>query len=153
MTVFHPRRALARRTAMIEAGAALVLAIGGAAIDPVIWIFAVALGIGAAVMWKKSIGNEPLLEISSSGITAPAGAARWQEITGYGLARFGSSRRGKDCFWVETAPGGPEFKSLHGDQILAAKNQLRIPFADFDPADPDPLEIARAIRPDLEVRL
>ncbi|MGG7565626.1 hypothetical protein ACQ5SO_05625 [Rhodovulum sp. DZ06] len=150
MTEFHPKRLGARNTATFQGVAAAVLVAVAAVFHPFIYVFAAAMALGAVIALRRARDPRPLLRVTADGIWSRAGEARWDQVTGYGLAHFGSRRRGKTCFWVETAPGGPEFKDLHGDQMMADKHQLRIPADDFDTSNGDPLNAARAIRPDLE---
>lgn len=150
MTEFHPKRLQARNTAVVQAVAAFVLVLLGGAFHPVFLAFAAAMLLGAFLAWRRVRDPRPLLRVTEDGIWSRAGEARWDQVTAYGFARFGGRKRGKDCFWVETAEDGPEFKALHGDQMLAGKHQLRIPADDFDTTHGNPLAAARALRPDLE---
>lgn len=150
MPDFHGPRSHQKKTMQIEAAAALLGLGAGALFNPIFFVFAGLLAFGAGVMWWKMRDPKPLLSIGPEGISARAGAARWEELTGWGIARFGGKRRGKDCFWAETAPGGPEFRLRHPDQMLAGAHQLRIPLAELGPEWGDPAETARAHRPDLE---
>ena len=149
---FHSRRETQRRTMLLQAAGAAALAPLGAIVNPIFFVFSAALAAGAGVMWWKLRDPRPHLRIDATGVSARAGAARWEQIEAWGLARFGGRTRGKDCFFVDVRPGGPEFRLRHPDQMLAGPRQLRIPLNELDPACGDPADAARAHRPELETR-